>query len=69
MTLHYYKMLANLGLDRYGVTTGSQRQYLYLQSPEDPLGVLLIQIQHFNSIEEFVIWYNTKRPYMSLNWD
>jgi hypothetical protein len=35
MTLHYYKMLANLGLDRYGVTTGSQRQCLYLQSLED----------------------------------
>ena len=27
------------------------------------------KIQHFNSMEEFVIWYNTKRPYMSLNWD
>lgn len=23
----------------------------------------------FNSIEEFVTWYNTKRPHMSLNWD
>ena len=20
-------------------------------------------------MEEFVIWYNTKRPHMSLNWD
>ena len=27
------------------------------------------KIQHFNSMEEFVIWYNTKRPHMSLNWD
>jgi putative transposase len=26
------------------------------------------KIQHFNSMEEFVIWYNTKRPHMSLNW-
>ena len=27
------------------------------------------KIQHFNSMEEFVIRYNTKRPHMSLNWD
>ena len=27
------------------------------------------KIQHFKSMEEFVIWYNTKRPHMSLNWD
>jgi putative transposase len=27
------------------------------------------KIPHFNSMEEFVIWYNTKRPHMSLNWD
>ena len=27
------------------------------------------KIQYFNSMEEFVIWYNTKRPHMSLNWD
>jgi hypothetical protein len=27
------------------------------------------KIHHFNSMEEFVIWYNTKRPHMSLNWD
>jgi hypothetical protein len=30
-------MLANLGLDRYGVTTRSQRQYRYLQSPEESI--------------------------------
>jgi len=27
------------------------------------------KIQNFNSMEEFVIWYNTKRPHMSLNWE
>jgi putative transposase len=27
------------------------------------------KIEHFNSMEEFVIWYNTKRPHMSLSWD
>lgn len=27
------------------------------------------KIGHFNSIEEFVTWYNAKRPHMSLNWD
>jgi putative transposase len=27
------------------------------------------KIEHFNSMEEFVTWYNTKRPHMSLNWD
>lgn len=36
-------MLANLGLDRHGVTTRSQRQYRYLQSQEDRLGVLLMK--------------------------
>jgi predicted transcriptional regulator len=39
-----------LGLDRYGVTTGSQRQYLYLQSPEDRLGVLLMKYTDRNEI-------------------
>jgi putative transposase len=28
-----------------------------------------LKMQNFNSMEEFVIWYNTKRPHMSLNWD
>ena len=27
------------------------------------------KIGHFNSIGEFVTWYNTKRPHMSLNWN
>ena len=27
------------------------------------------KVEHFSSIEEFVIWYNTKRPHMSLNWE
>jgi putative transposase len=27
------------------------------------------KILHFNSVEEFVIWYNTKRPHMSLTWN
>ena len=27
------------------------------------------KVEHFNSTEEFVTWYNTKRLHMSLNWD
>jgi putative transposase len=27
------------------------------------------KIMYFESIEEFITWYNTKRPHMSLNWD
>ena len=27
------------------------------------------KIIYFESIEEFITWYNTKRPHMSLNWD
>ena len=27
------------------------------------------KIEHFNSMDEFVTWYNTKRSHMSLNWD
>jgi putative transposase len=27
------------------------------------------KVDHFSSIEEFVTWYNTKRPHMSLNWN
>jgi len=41
--LHYCKMLADLGLDRYGVTTGLQKQFRYLQSLEDRLGVSLMK--------------------------
>ena len=24
---------------------------------------------YFKSMEEFITWYNMKRPHMSLNWD
>ena len=44
-------MLADLGLGRYGVTTGSQRQYLYLQSLEDRLGVSLKKKYHTSLTE------------------
>jgi putative transposase len=27
------------------------------------------KIHHFDSVEQFMTWYNTKRPHMSLNWD
>ena len=27
------------------------------------------KIHHFDTIEQFMNWYNTKRPHMSLNWD
>lgn len=27
------------------------------------------KISYFESIEQFIMWYNTKRPHMSLNWD
>ena len=36
-------MLADLGLDRYGITTGLQRQFRYLRSLEDHLGVSLMK--------------------------
>lgn len=26
------------------------------------------KVHHFDSIEQFVTWYNTKKPHMSLNW-
>jgi hypothetical protein len=41
-------MLADLGLDRYGVTTGSQRKYRYFQSLEDRLGLSLIVVLPVN---------------------
>ena len=27
------------------------------------------KVHHFESIEQFVDWYNTKKPHMSLNWE
>jgi putative transposase len=27
------------------------------------------KIKYFESIDEFITWYNTKRPHMSLNWN
>ena len=27
------------------------------------------RMMYFESIEELITWYNTKRPHMSLNWD
>jgi putative transposase len=27
------------------------------------------KLMYFESIDEFITWYNTKRPHMSLNWD
>ena len=26
-------------------------------------------MSHFNSIDQFVIWYNIKRPHISMNFD
>lgn len=28
-----------------------------------------LKVHHFDSIEQFVDWYNTKKPHMSLNWE
>lgn len=27
------------------------------------------KMMYFESIEELITWYNTKKPHMSLNWD
>jgi putative transposase len=49
-----------LGRVQHPQTNGKiERFYETLQS----------KVEHFDSIEEFVTWYNTKRPHMSLNWD
>ncbi|MGB8936608.1 MAG: integrase core domain-containing protein, partial [Candidatus Nitrosopolaris sp.] len=59
--LYYRRSFSNiLGRVHHPQTTGKiERFYETFQS----------KIEHFNSMEQFVIWYNTKRPHMSLNWD
>ena len=53
-------LLQNVSRSRISQTNGKiERFYETFQS----------KIEHFNSMEQFVTWYNTKRPHMSLNWD
>lgn len=83
LTDHGSQFYANFGKIKSVVGISKFQQYLVFRKINHILGrvqhpqtngkierffeTLQSKIGHFNSIEEFVTWYNAKRP--SLNWD
>lgn len=84
LTDHGSQFYANSG-EIKAATIGTFQQYLVSRKIKHILGrvhhpqtngkierfyeTFQSKISYFESIEEFVTWYNTKRPHMSLNWD